>query len=288
MKIKYLVIATLALFSTINDAKTSLNSQATPAGSALYYVTQPQASDDEANTYIDAFELLPNYKPGLLIAMMVNEAGAKIQAGLMANAVVGYNYKIVCNFNIGNDAVVTAQDSFKAFQGNTPSICTGGYAIDYEPTDTGNNFHIDYISQLIPLLRSVNASAPIYLYFNPNEMALYAQLNPNSINSFAAFLAQNNVTMLWPIYSLPNANNLSQLFTTYPALQKLPYQLLFNILNSNTVQTQILNTLSGNGMTNYNKAFWQVISSINCPVDDTKTCVTNLENSLSVFPAAKE
>jgi hypothetical protein len=96
----------------------------------------------------------------------------------MSTANIGYNYKIICNFNIGNDTNTVAQDSHNAFKGNQPDICTGGFAIDYEPTDQKPvNFHIDYFNQLIPLLRSAYPTAAIYLYFNPNQMLAFSQSN---------------------------------------------------------------------------------------------------------------
>lgn len=286
MKLKSLIATLATIFLASACSTTTLQKPtATPAGTHLYYVTQPQASDQEAQTYISTFEQMQNYKPGYLVTMMVNEAGAKIQAGLMAKAVIGYNYKIICNFNIDNNASVAAQDSFNALQGNQPDICSGGFAIDYEPTDQGNNFHIDYFTQLLPLLRGAYASAPIYLYFNPNEMIAFAKNQTTTFNTFLTLLTQNNVTLLWPVYNTANVNNLTLLFSTYPALQKIPYQILFDLLNSNPVQTQIINLLSSDKFTHYNSAFWEVNSNANCPAGDTKTCLTNLDSSLSVFPS---
>jgi len=285
MKLKSLVSILLATLLVNSCSTTTLKqATATPAGTHLYYVTQPQASDQEAQTYVSTFEQMQNYKPGYLVTMMVNEAGAKIQAGIMAKATMGYNYKIICNFNIGNDATPLAQDSFNQLQGNQPEICSGGFAIHYERTDAGSNFHIDYFNQLIPLLRGAYATAPIYLYFNPNQMWAFAQSQTSTFNSFITLLTKNNVTLLWPVYSTANVNNLHQLFTTYPAVQKVPYQILFNLLNTSPVQTQILNLLSSDEVTNYTAAFWEVNSSVNCPVGDTKTCLTNLNSSLTVFP----
>jgi hypothetical protein len=288
MKLKPLIIALLAAALASSCSTKNLHkSTATPAGTQLYYVTQPEATAEEAQTYINTFEQMQNYKPGYLVTMMVNEAGPKIQASLMANAAVGDNYKVICNFNIGNNNIVTAKASYNALVNNQPEICSGGFAIDYEPTDQGNNFHIDYFTQLIPMLRSAYTTAPIYLYFNPNQMLALAQSESTVFNGLLTLLIQNNVTLLWPIYSTANANSLNTLFKNYASLQKIPYQLLFDILNSNAVQTQILTTLSNNNFTQYNAAFWEVNSRVNCPIGDTKTCLANLNSNLSVFPKQK-
>lgn len=282
MKINRLLLVLLVFNVSILQASTPQAKANSPQANYLYYVTQPLATTDEAQTYIDAFDDLQQYKPDALVAMMVNEAGAKIQASLVGN-VIGNKYKLICNFNIDNNANVLAQDSFNAFKNNDPSVCSGGFAIDYEPTDKGDNFHIDYFNQLIPMLRTFNAAAPIYLYFNPNQMVAYAQTSPTAVSSFITFAQNNKVTILWPVYSSANVNNLSTLFTDYPAFQTLAHYVLFDILNTASTQQAILSSLKAYNIANDQMAFWQVISNDNCPVDQPAVCTANLETSLSAF-----
>lgn len=269
-----IILSVVALFMLQNVIATEL-------GQYPLYVTQPLATEAEAQTYINALEALEN-PPTELITMMVNESGAKVQAGVIATAAAG-KFQVICNFNLGRNIDINAKTSFAALQANDPSICSGGFAIDYEPADSGENFHLEYFQQLIPLLRGVAETAPIYLYFNPNQMLSLSTIKPAEFSQFVKFLQQQNVIMLWAVYSIPNTNNLSQLFTEYPALKALPYRLLFNILNSSTAQQTIIENLTEKKLIQSNKAFWEVISSKNCPVNQEATCQKNIEASLSLF-----
>ncbi len=288
----FLLFATI-VFATPSNAVTTTGNNIKPYATStdkdyLYYVTQPTASQAEADTYIRAFNALQTYRPSGLITMMVNEAGPKIQVGVIA-AAAKKKYKVICNFNIGNNMNINPADSYTAFLSNSPEICTGGYAIDYEPNHATQNYHIGYFQLLIPKLHQYNNQQPIYVYFNPRDLLTYAEsVSLSTFNSFVTLLSQNNVTMLWPVYSRSNAESLHQLLDQYSTVEKLPRKLLFNLANSSTLQSDILNTLKINNVSGYDSAFWEVINNAeSCPENKVNLCDANIKAQLSPFNKSK-